>query len=176
MEIIEDEVQVQPPEVRHAYLAGITSIWFGAEIKDFESVEKKFDLEPHAAMCLLIMVTESVACGNDIARYFHPMYGGAFDRTETKVLSESGLYSLQSNGYIRLDAKGELELEQHRKELGGYYGLGSVQWTLTAKATKTIAPAYCACKGLPSSEQEQARKDMIAANKAAIAKARKQAK
>lgn len=168
--------ELKNSEVRHAYIAGITSIWFGASITDYESTRKTFDLEPHAAMCLLIMVTESVACGTDIQRYFHPAFGGAFDRTEGRILSETGLYSLQSNGYVRLDAKGKRELEQHRKENGQYYGLGDVQWLLTAKATKLIAAAYCACKGLPSNAQEQARKDMIAANKAAIAKARMQSK
>ena len=162
------------PELFRTYLAGMTSIWFGAGITDYKSTRKQFDLEPHVAMCLLVMVTESVACGMDIERYFHPSFGGAFDRTEAQILSETGLYSLQSNGYIRLDAKGKRELEQHQEENDGCYGLGAVQWLLTAKAIELIAPAYCACKRLPASAQEQAQKDMLAANKAAIAEARKQ--
>lgn len=165
-------IDQRTPPTQQLFLGALTSIWFGGSVSSYESVEKRLDLQPHAAMCLLIMVTESVASCTDVQRYFHPAFGGSFDRTEARILAETGLYSLQDNGYIRLDAQGKREHEEHIKNNNDHYGLGDVQWLLTAKATKLIAPAYCACKGLPSSEQEQARTDMMAANKAAIAKAR----
>lgn len=150
---------------------GLTSIWFGARINDFQSVNKQLDLKPHAALCLLIMATENATSSLQIQMNLHGFGGGMFDRKEAAIIAELGLYSLRSIGYIKLDAKGEKELTEHTLNTSSY-GLGSVRWLLTSKGARRIAPTYCAAKGLPSSHQDQAVKDMLAANKAAIAKCR----
>ena len=168
-----DNVPVRADSTISSYFRGaLTSIWFGQAIGDSASCIKRFDLQPHAALCLLIMVTERVSCSNDIEFYLSQVTGGAFDRTEAKIVAEYGLYSLLDNRYVRLDAKGKRELSEHEH---GNYGLGRIQWLLTAKAAKLMAATYCTCKGLESSFQEQAVQDMIAANKAAVAEGRKKA-
>jgi len=151
----------------------IASIWFAHAIDNFDAVKKRRNLTPEGALCLIIMVTEGVSCSSDIEMYLHGFRGGSFDRTEAKVLAEAGLYSLKHIEYLRLDAKGKLELDAHDSS---FYGLGDVQWLLTAKGARAMAPIYCSCKGLPSSEQESAVKDMLATNKAAVAANRKKLK
>lgn len=156
--------------IRQYYGAALISIWFGQAIDSYKSCEQRLDLKPHAALCLLIMAVERVASSRDIEIHLSRFGGGPFDRVEAKIVAECGLYSLHENGYVRLDAKGKKELEEHAHE---NYGLGTVQWLLTAKAAKTIVPSYCTCKGLESSEQAQAVKDILAANKVAVAEGRK---
>ena len=166
-----DNVPVRADSTISSYFRGaLTSVWFGQAIENGDSCVKRFDLQPHAALCLLTMVTERVACSNDIEYYLSRVTGGGFDRVEAKVIAECGLYSLLDNRYIRLDAKGKRELSEHEH---GNYGLGRIQWLLTAKAAKLMAATYCTCKGLESSSQQQAVQDMIAANKAAVAQGRK---
>lgn len=155
---------------RDYYLGAITSIWFGDAIKDHASCVKKFDLEPHAALCLLIMAIDGVSDAQHIEFRLSKVGGGGFFREETYVLVEYGLHSLHSKGYVRLDAKGKKEFEEHNHK---FYGLGTIQWHLTAKAAKAIVAAYCTCKGLPSSHQGEAIKEILAANKEAIAKSRR---
>lgn len=121
----------------------------------------------------MIMVTEDVASATGIERYLHPSSGGAFDRTEAKILAECGLNSLLSNGYLRLDSRGVLETTSHDKKV---FGLGDIQWLLTAKAARAMAPMYCLCKGLDSAEQPNAVKAMLAANKRVVAENRKRLK
>lgn len=150
---------------------GITSIWFGAHISNVQSVKKRLDLEPHAALCLLIMATENATSSLQIQASLHGFGGGTFERGEAAIISELGLKSLRDIGYIRLDAKGEQEYHDHAMEFH-HLGLGYVQWRLTSKGARRIAPTYCTAKGLPSFHQDQAVKDMLAANKAAIAKHR----
>lgn len=156
--------------ISQSYAGALTSIWFGATIDSYRSCKKSFDLTPDAALCLLIMATERVACSRDIELHLANFGGGTFDKVEAKIVAECGLYSLKDNGFVRLDAKGKVELSEHCHE---NYGLGNVYWLLTAKAAKLIAPAYSTCKGLESSAQEQAVKDIIAANKAAVVAGRK---
>lgn len=152
------------------FRGAIASLWFAGNVKSYDSVRARHDLTPEGALCLLIMVTENVSTCSGIELHLHPFGGGSFDRTEAKILAESGLYSLQSNGYVRLDTKGKLEMQEHDHK---FYGLGDIQWLLTAKAARALAPIYCTCKGLPSSEQTQAVKDMLAANKATVSANRK---
>ncbi len=114
-------------------------------------------------------LTEGVACSSKLHWNLAQVSGGPFGRVEARVIAENGLYTLAENGYLRLDARGKIELQEHDHT---NYGLGDVQWLLTAKAAKTMAPAYCTIKGLPSECQAQAVKDMLAANKAAVKAAR----
>ena len=151
----------------------ITSMWFGGLIEDHKTCTKRFDLEPHAALCLLIMATENATSSLRIQMSLHGFGGGLFQRTEAAIVAEYGLYSLKDAGFIKLDAKGEKELSEHGHK---HYGLGDVQWRLTAKGARRIVPTYCSCKGLESSYQDQAVNDILAANKAAIAEFRKQNK
>jgi hypothetical protein len=156
--------------VRRVFSGALTSIWFGGDIKDHSSCTKRFDLKPHAALCLLLMATENATCSRSIEIHLSHFGGGSFDRTEAKIIAEYGLLSLKDNGYIRLDSRGEKEMSEHDS---GHYGLGDIQWLLTTKGAKLIVPAYCECKGLDSSHQAQAVKDMLSANKAATTKFRK---
>lgn len=160
-----------PPDALQGIIKNsLTSIWFSGDIHDYKSCTKLFDLKPDGALCLLIMATENATSSKDIQRSLHGFGGGLFHRDEAAIVAENGLYSLQALGFLKLDAKGEKELEAHDHS---YYGLGDVQWKLTAKGARRIVPTYCSCKGLPSDYQDQAVKDILAANKAAIAKNRK---
>lgn len=145
------------------------SIWFGQSITSRANCEERLDLQPHAALCLLAMATESVATAQDIQFRFSRVLGGPFDKAETHILVEYGLWSLLDNGYIRLDKKGEAERAAHDHHT---YGLGYIRWLMTAKGAKLITAAYCTIKGLPSEYQTQAVQDILAANKAAVKKSR----
>lgn len=147
----------------------IASLWFGGSIQDRASCEAQFDLQPHAALVLLTMATQGAACAQEMQSHLTPIFGGPFDRQEAHILFEYGLWSLFDNGYLELDKQGEEERAAHDH---GTYGLGYIRWHITSKAAKLIAPAYCAIKGLPSDQQEQAANDILAANKEAVKKSR----
>ncbi|TVT50509.1 MAG: hypothetical protein FHP94_03225 [Denitromonas halophila] len=151
----------------------IGSIWFPHAVDCFNDVKKRRELTPEAALCLLTMVTEGVSSSSQIEMYLGGFYGGAFGRTEAKVIAKAGLDSLKAIEYVRLDAKGKQELEAQDSS---FYGLENVQWVLSAKGARAMAPIYCSCKGLPSDEQEAAVKDMLAANKASVSANRKRLK
>lgn len=163
----------ETPPLNKLICTALASIWFPHQIKSFASVRDRSDLAPSAALCLLIMVTEDASSSSDIEIHLAPFGGGNFSRVEAKIIAEDGLYSLRSNGYIRLDAKGEQEKAAHDTT---NYGLGNIQWLLTAKGARAMAPIYCSCKGLDSSEQASAVKAMLAANKATVSKNRKRLK
>ncbi|WP_156822053.1 hypothetical protein [Azoarcus sp. KH32C] len=158
-----DPTEAIPPGLAAGVLVGI---WFAANIDGRADCMRRFDLQPHAAICLLIMTTETVTSGDGIAQKLSLFGYRYFSRREALIVAEEGLYSLKENGYIRLDARGKRELKENDHHT---WGLGDIQWLLTAKGAKTIVASYCACKGLDSSHQAQAVKDILAANKKAVA-------
>lgn len=151
-------------------LGGIISLWFGAVIKDRASCEKLFDLQPHAAICMALMTTRSIASSNSITTQLGRFGFKLLERSEASIFVEYGMQSLEDAGLVKLDAHGKKEyliaLDSR------CHGLEGVHWTLTSAGAKRAAPFYCAHIGKPSSHQKQAIEDMLAANKAAIQKGR----
>lgn len=59
MEIIDDEVEIQEddtsPEEQNLsqlFCGALSSLWFSAPIKSFDSVKQRHDLSPEGALCL----------------------------------------------------------------------------------------------------------------------------
>nr|WP_315848383.1 hypothetical protein [uncultured Rhodoferax sp.] len=161
----------KPTEKRSAHLdsviGGITSLWFGATVKNRETCEKGFDLQPHAAMCLALMTTKSLASTDSIS-YQLSQY--TFERVESYIVAEYGFDSLMKAGLVKLDAQGKKEYALARASRE--YGSSGVHWTLTHAGAKRAAPFYCASIGKPSEYQKQAIVEMLAANKATIQRIR----
>lgn len=151
-------------------LGGIISLWFGAVIKDRASCEKLFDLQPHAAICLALMTTKSIASSGSIATQLGRFGLKLLEDGEASIFVEYGLQSLEDAGLVKLDARGKKE---HVIAIDSRnYGLEGVHWTLTSAGAKRAAPFYCSHIGKPSSYQKQSIEDMLAANKASIQRGR----
>lgn len=146
-------------------MGGIVSLWFDGAIKDRLSSEKFFDLQPHAAICLAIMASKSVASSLAIANQLRFRLK-LFDKVEDLIIVEYGMQSLLNAGFVKLDAAGKKELSFAVES--GNYGLEGVHWTLTAAGAKRAAPFYCGQIGHPPQYQKQAAADILAANKTAV--------
>lgn len=159
-------IQDKQDETFKCVVGGIVSLWFASAIKDHASCEKNFELKPHAALCLAVMVNKSVASSRSIAAQLGRFGLGLFEMVESSIVCEYGMLALQDAGFVRLDTTGKKEylLAQDARN----YGLEGVHWTLTAAGAKRAAPFYCAQIGKPSTHQKQAIADILAANKAAI--------
>lgn len=147
-------------------IGGIISLWFGARIKDHASSEKGFDLQPHAAVCLAIMTTKSVATSDSMSAQLARFGFNMFEWTEADIIVEYGMQSLKQGGLVKLDAQGKKEHDLARESRT--YGSRGVHWTLTHAGAKRAAPFYCSHNGKPSEYQKQAIEDILAANKEAI--------
>jgi hypothetical protein len=154
-------------------MGGIVSLWFDGAIKDRLSSEKFFDLKPHAAICLAIMASKSVASSLAIANQLRFRLK-LFDKVEDLVIVEYGMLSLQDAGFVSLDAAGKKEFSI--AIASGSYGLEGVHWTLTAAGAKRAAPFYCGQTGHPPQYQKTAVAEILAANKIAVKAGREMGK
>lgn len=155
-------------------IGGIVSLWFGATVKNRETCEKGFDLQPHAAICLALMTTKSFADSDSISFHLSDLGFRMFERVESYILVEYGFDSLMKAGLVKLDAQGKKEYASARASR--QYGSSGVHWTLTHAGAKRAAPFYCSCIGKTSEYQKQAIIDMLAANKSTIQRSRERDK
>lgn len=147
-------------------IGAFMSLWFPATIKDHQSCEKGFDLAPHAAVCLALMTTKSIACSESIAVELGPVRLKMLDKREANIMVEYGLDALSKAGYVKLDAQGKKEFALARETRT--YGHGGVHWTLTSAGARRAAPFYCSYIGKTSDYQKQAVQDLLMANKKSI--------
>jgi len=127
-------IQEKQNETFKVVLGGIVSLWFASAIKDHASCQVNFQLQPHSALCLAVMVNKSVASSRGIAVQLGRFGLGLFEMAEAPIVVEYGMRALQDAGFVRLDATGKKEflIAQDARN----YGLEGVNWTLTAAGAK----------------------------------------
>lgn len=158
------------PKQQNAHLesaiGSIISLWFPSKINSQAACTKSFDLQPHAAICLALMTTKSIAASDSLAAALGPIGLNMLEKVESYIVVEYGLDALVKAGYVKLDAAGKKEFAEARST--GTYGHPGVYWTLTSAGARRAAPFYCSVIGKTSEFQKQAIQDMLAANKEAI--------